>query len=278
MSDTPPRILVLGAHPDDAEFHMGGLLARYRDLEHQVKVIAVTDGRSGHHLESGRPLADRRRAELEASTSLAGATCEVWDHPDGELEASLAVRAQIIAEIRRFSPDLVITHRPNDYHPDHRAVGQLVQDASYLVTVPSIVPDVPALRRDPIVAYMTDRFTKPTALQADIILDVGEELELIVEMCHCHTSQTYEWLPWNRRIEGTVPEEETGRKAWLRAFIEDRWGWTARTHREELIATYGEQRGRAVTVAEAYEISEYAGELEGDRKRLLFPGLPSSTV
>ncbi|HUG90842.1 MAG TPA: PIG-L family deacetylase, partial [Planctomycetaceae bacterium] len=160
MSDPSPRLLVLGAHPDDAEFHAGGLVSIYRRLGRAVKIVSVTDGSSGHHERRPEELRVIRAAEAAASGAVIGAESAVWDFRDGSLQPTLQVRERIIAEIRAYRPDLVLTHRPNDYHPDHRAVGQAVQDASYMVTVPPVVPHVPALRRDPVVAYMSDLFTR----------------------------------------------------------------------------------------------------------------------
>lgn len=273
LAPEPLRILVFGAHPDDAEYHMGGLLALYRGKGHAVKVIAVTNGDAGHHEMSGPPLAQRRKAEAEAAMKVIGAACDVWDNRDGRLQPTLDLRWQIIAEIRRFRPDLVVTHRPNDYHPDHRALGQAVQDASYLVTVPPLVTDVPALRVDPVVAYMTDRFTKPTPLQGDVVLDVSDKMDIILEMTHCHTSQSYEWLPFNRRVDD-VPSGEEERKKWLLPFLHDRWGWTAERYRSELVAVYGREHGEKIRFAEAYEISEYAAAMDDADKNRLFPFLP----
>ncbi len=272
-SSVPLRILVFGAHPDDAEYHCGGLIALYREHGHAVKVISVTNGDAGHHRMSGPELATRRKAELTDALATIGATCEVWDNHDGRLQPTLELRWAIIAEIRRTRPDRVLTHRTNDYHPDHRAVGIAVQDASYMVTVPPVVPGVPALRRDPVIACMTDRFTKPVPLQGDIVIDVDSQMDRILEMCHRHTSQTSEWLPYNRGYEN-VPEGDAGRKAWLRPLLEERWAQTTALFRSELIAAYGEERGRAVRHAEAYEISEYAATMDDAERRRLFPFLP----
>lgn len=267
----PLRLLILGAHPDDAEFHAGGLAALYGRRGHTVKIVSVTNGEAGHHEQSGAPLTARRRAEAHAAAALIGAESEVWDNRDGRLEPTLEVRWQVVREIRTFRPDLVLTHRPNDYHPDHRAVGQAVQDASYLVTVPAIVPEAPILRRDPVVAYMPDRFTKPTPLEGDVVVDVGPYVEQIVDMLDCHVSQVYEWLPFNRREADAVPADAEARRAWLREWRLDMLRPQADRYREELIARYGAERGAAVEYAEAYEISEYAAPLDDQGRRRLFP-------
>src|SRR5436190_6617183 len=178
----PLRLLILGAHPDDAEYHAGGLASIYREAGHVVKMVSVTNGESGHFRISGTELADIRRLEARAAGDVIGATYETWDNPDGRLQPTIDVREQIIRELRTFAPDLVLTHRLNDYHPDHRAVGQAVQDASYLVTVPPICPDVPALRRDPVVGYLPDLFTRPAPLRGDVVIDVGDRMETIARM------------------------------------------------------------------------------------------------
>lgn len=267
----PLRLLILGAHPDDAEFHAGGLAAMYARRGHVVKMVSVTNGEAGHHEVSGPALTARRRAEAQAAAAVIGAQSEVWDHRDGRLEPTLEVRWQIVREIRTFRPDLVLTHRPNDYHPDHRAVGQAVQDASYLVTVPAIVPDAPILRRDPVVAYMPDRFTKPTPLEGHVVVDVGPYAEQIIDMLACHVSQVFEWLPFNRGEPEAVPATGEARRAWLREWRLNSLRPQADRYRAQLIARYGAERGSAVDYAEAFEISEYAAPLDGEARRQLFP-------
>src|SRR5947209_6171956 len=137
MPEEPLRLLILGAHPDDADYAAGGTAALYRAAGHVVKMVSLTNGCAGHHLQPGPELARRRRAEAAAAGAVIGATYDVLDNNDGELLPTLENRRQVIRLIRGFRPDLVLTHRPNDYHPDHRYTSQLVQDAAYLVTVPA---------------------------------------------------------------------------------------------------------------------------------------------
>jgi len=273
MND-PLRLLILGAHPDDAEFHAGGLASIYRTLGHTVRFVSVTNGDAGHHEISGKALAERRRAEAKAAAEIIGADCDVWQHADGWLEPTLDLRWQVIAELRRFAPDLVLTHRTDDYHPDHRAVGHAVRDASYLVTVPAIVPEIPALRRDPVVAYLPDRFTRPNPLRGDVVLDVGEQLDTIVAMLVCHVSQVFEWLPYNLGILDQVPASERERRAWLGGWYRDYLRPQANRYRQELTAAYGPTRGAAIEYAEVFEISEYAAPLDEAARRRLFPFVP----
>jgi LmbE family N-acetylglucosaminyl deacetylase len=273
MHPDPLRLLILGAHPDDAEYHTGGLAAIYRARGHSVKMVSVTNGESGHFALSGEKLASIRRAEARAAAAVIGADAEVWDFPDGRLQPTLDVREAIIREVRRYRPDLVLTHRPNDYHPDHRAVAQAVQDASYLVTVPPVCPDVPHLRRDPVVAYLPDLFSKPTRMQGDVVVDVAEHFETIVQMLAAHASQFFEWLPYNQRLED-FPTDEATRMAWLRVWYAGRIRPFAERYRAELTATYGDEHGETVEFCEVFEISEYAAPLDAAARERLFWFLP----
>jgi LmbE family N-acetylglucosaminyl deacetylase len=277
MPNETLRILVLGAHPDDAEFHSGGLISHYCDGSQVVKIVSVTNGAAGHHQRSSEELAAIRTQEAAAVSDLAGVEYDVWEYADGSLQPTLEVRQRIIREIRTFQPDLVLTHRPNDYHPDHRAVGQLVQDASYMVTVPLVVGDTPALRKDAIVAYMPDLFTKPYPLSPDIVLDITPYFDRIVAMLACHRSQVYEWLPFNAGISEQLPASADGRIEWLGKWFEQRASTVADRFRDRLIEVYGEQRGRDIRFAEAYEISEYAGDLDTELQSRLFSFMPPAS-
>jgi LmbE family N-acetylglucosaminyl deacetylase len=251
------RILVFSAHPDDAEFHAGGLLALHRRRGHAVRMISVSDGSAGHHRLSRDALAARRLDEARAAAAIIGAEVEVWPHRDGELEPSLALRRDVIAGIRRFRPDLVLTHRIHDYHPDHRAVGQLVRDACYMVRVPNIVPEVPALPRDPVVACFADFFSEPAPFRADAIVDVESALDDFVAMLDCHASQVYEWIPHTLGREGNVPADADARRRWLPTVYA----------RSRAVAQRFAPEHR---YAEAFEISEYARKPSPDELRALF--------
>jgi LmbE family N-acetylglucosaminyl deacetylase len=263
--------LVLGAHPDDAEYHAGGLVCRYRQLGRPVKLVSVTDGGAGHHEKTATELIALRRAEASAAGQVIGATCETWNFPDGRLLPTLDLRERIIREIRQYQPDLVLTHRNCDYHPDHRAVAQAVQDASYLVTVPLVVPDVPALRTDPVVAYLPDLFTRPAPMRADHLLDVTPHLDTIVQMLACHQSQVFEWLAFEAGILDTVPIDPRDRLAWLQTWYTRQISPRADRYRDALIATLGAPRGRELDLIEMFEISEYANQPDAKRRQVLFP-------
>ena len=259
------RVLVLGAHPDDAEFFAGGLLASHYRIGSTMRLISVTNGQSGHQSVPSHELIVRRRAEAAAAGRVVGSEYVTWDFPDGSLLPTLELRLAIIREIRTFQPDLVLTHRTFDYHPDHRAVGQAVQDASYMVLVPKIAPDLPPPHREPIVAYMVDLFTRPCSLRPDVVLDVSENWDSVLEMLDSHESQFYEWMPWIDGILDSVPANKADRREWLSRWYQEK---TA----PRLLRFWRSESGTQPRLIEAYEISEYAGKPSKDTLEKLFPG------
>lgn len=265
------RVLAIGAHPDNAELSAGGLALLYRDQGHEVRFLSLTNGDAGHHTMSRPALAERRRQEARAAAQSAGIISDVLDVHDGELEPSLAMRGRLIRLIRQARPDLLLCHRPNDYHPDHRGVGMLVQDAAYLLMVPLVEPSVPPLMRMPVVGYVWDAFQRPAPFQPTVAVDIGPVFDRKCEMAHCHTSQMYEWLPHVSGHSAEVPAEETERRAWLRRGMEPHSRRIADSCRSCLERWYGMERGRAVQWAEAVEVSEYGAPLPDEEAARLFP-------
>jgi LmbE family N-acetylglucosaminyl deacetylase len=276
MPETPLRLLIIGAHPDDADYSAGGTAALFAAAGHVVKMISMTNGAAGHHLRAGPELARRRRMEAAAAGAVIGATYDVLDSPDGGLLPTLEVRAQVIRLIRNFKPDLLLTHRPNDYHPDHRYTSQLVQDAAYLVTVPAVASDTPHLMRDPVIAYLPDDFQKPYPFSPSVVVDVGGVVDKIADMLHCHTSQFYEWLAYNHGYADQLPADEVGRKAWLLEKIKERLRPRVDKYRSLVLDAYGPERGAAVEFIEAFEGCEYGAPLDAAAKQRLFGRLASA--
>lgn len=170
------KILSIGAHPDDADTYSGGLLSKLRDAGWLVRLLSVTDGSAGtyHMDESAEELKLQRRSEAAASGRLLGGRYDVLDYPDGRLEVTLAAREHLIRYIRRFRPDVIITNRPNDYHADHRNVSLLVQDASFLLTVPHICADTPYLTHTPAILFWPDHVERIAWPREKQIADLAE--------------------------------------------------------------------------------------------------------
>ena len=268
------RIIVFGAHPDDAEYKTGGTSAKWAKLGHQVKLVSVTNGDIGHWQMAGGPLAQRRTAEVKAAAKILGVTSQVLDIHDGELLPTLEHRKLITTLIREWQADIVIAHRPWDYHPDHRYVGVLVQDAAFMVTVPFFCPDVSPLKKNPVFLYSSDGFRKPYPFDPDIAVSVDDVFETKLAAIHELPSQAYEGGANGSEelVRGIPPESDPpGRKAWLKERWSARQSAEANKHREVLIRLYGEDRGRAVKFAEAFEICEYGTRPSGDELKRLFP-------
>lgn len=269
MATLAMRLMAIGAHPDDCEVRAGGLAALYRQRGWGVTFVSLTNGDAGHHVLRREPLAARRRAEAQAVSYRFGIDYEVLDNHDGELEASLENRKRLIRLIRTWRPDLILTHRPNDYHPDHRYTAILVQDAAFSVTVPLICEDTPALPRNPVLAYFQDAFTKPAPFTPTVAVDITAVMSQKMAMLHCHESQVYEWLPFLAGNLDSVPAGEAER----RHFLYEHWQHRSAPEpwREALIRRYGDTKGRGVCHAEAFEASEYGTPLDETMQHRLFP-------
>jgi LmbE family N-acetylglucosaminyl deacetylase len=261
------RAIAIGAHPDDCEIRAGGTAALWTRMGHAVKFVSVTNGDAGHHELRGAELAKRRRGEaMEAGRRLGGVEYDVLDFHDGELMPTLEVRREILRLIRDWRADVVLGPRPNDYHPDHRNTGIAVQDAAYLVVVPSLVPEAPALRRNPVFLYYEDRFQRPNPFRPDLAVAIDEVIDHKIAALDAHVSQFYEWLPWVDGRLDEVPADGDVRREWLRR---TRTSPMKADTRAALERWYGP--GKAVEHAEAFEICEYGAQPDDARLRELFP-------
>jgi LmbE family N-acetylglucosaminyl deacetylase len=268
----PVRVIAFGAHPDDCDLGAGGLAAKYAALGHKVKFVSLTNGDAGHQTQGGEQLAKRRRAEAHEAGRRIGIEYEVLDNHDGKLLPTLEVREQVIREIRQWKADIVIAPRPNDYHPDHRYTGVLVQDASYMVIVPNLVKDTPPLSRNPLFLYYSDCFTRPQPFRPDIAISIDDVYEKKIDMLDAHVSQFYEWLPWTAGTLDQVPKDAIARKKWLAAQPIAERKVTAESQ-ETLEKRYG---AAAVHIkhVEAFEITEYGRQPGEEEIRKLFPFFP----
>lgn len=264
------RIIVIGAHPDDCDSDAGGLASLLAEMGHAVKFVAVTNGDAGHHKIQGKALAERRYAETQEVAKRLGVAYDVLDNHDGMLLPNLEVRLQIIRKIREWNADVVIAPRPNDYHPDHRYTGVLVQDAAYMVAVPNIAYDVPALRKNPVFLYTRDNFQRPNPFRPDIAVDITSVYKKKISGLDAHVSQFYEWMPWIGHYEKEVPAGKEERFQWLMKRYEE----TIKPEfRASLVKWYGEEKAKQVKYVEAFEICEYGAQPTEEDIRRLFPML-----
>jgi N-acetylglucosamine malate deacetylase 1 len=263
------NIIVIGAHPDDPDYKVGSTAYKWIEQGHNVVLVSVTNGNAGHHELTATQLERTRREEARRSGEVIGAKYIVLDINDAELTPTLENRWKIIRLIREHKADIVITHRPYDYHPDHRYTGQLVLDAAFMVTVPTVVPTVKHLERNPVFLYMSDGFTQPIPFKPDVCIDIDDTVEKKLDMLHQHTSQFYEWLPFNRGNLDQVPEDDKERREWMaKDWITH---FDAAPYRDKLIKLYGRQRGRKINYAECFQDSEYGTRLTESNLKHYFP-------
>lgn len=285
--EAPLRIIAIGAHPDDCEYFSGGSAARWASLGHQVLFVSLTTGELGHWKTVGGPLARRRAEEKRRSGEILGVSTRILDNRDGELQATLENRKAVIRMIREWRADVVLSHRPGDYHPDHRATALLVQDSAYMVTVPFFCQDTPHLERNPLFLHFEDEFSTPAPFRPDIVVAIDGVIGKKLDFIDAHESQFLEG--GCEGGEGLVPPDEAGRAARRLKVREDfttLFEAPARRRRAGLVKWYGEQGAAAVRFAEAFEVCEYgrswasasaaardAGDVE---LRRLLPFLPPS--
>ena len=271
-NDGKLRIIVFGAHPDDAEYRGAGVAMKWAKLGHHVKFVSATNGDIGHWQTAGGPLAQRRKKEVLEVARRLGVTTEVLDIHDGEILPTLENRRMFTRLIREWNADIVISNRPNDYHPDHRYTSILVQDSAFMVTVPFFVPDVPPLKSNPVFLYSSDRFQRPNPFTADIAVAIDDVIEPTLDALLVMESQIHEG---GANGDATLfPADAAGRKRRheeVRGALARRYASYADSYRDALIKYYGESRGRQIRYAQAFEVCEYGRRPSAAQIKQMFP-------
>lgn len=277
LDDGKLRIIGFGAHPDDNEFRAGGVAALWAAQGHHVKFVSVTNGDIGHFQRAGGPLAQRRINEVRRCAEILGITTQVLDIHDGELMPTLENRRTITRLIREWKADIVMTHRPNDYHPDHRYTGVLVQDAAFMVTVPFFCPDTEPLERNPVFVYYSDRFRKPNPFTADVAVAIDDVFQKKIDAVDALVSQVYEGgAGGSEERLRQIPTDAAGRRAWAEERHGNRYARVANRFRDALVQWYGPEKGRQVKYAEVFEVCEYGKQPSKEELKQLFPFFPDS--
>ncbi|MCP5518395.1 MAG: PIG-L family deacetylase [Verrucomicrobiales bacterium] len=275
LQAAPLRIIVFGAHPDDCELDAGGTAALWAQAGHRVKFVSTTNGDIGHATQAGGPLAKRRTAEVQAAAKVLGIATEVLDIHDGELMPTLENRRTFVRLIREWQADIVIGPRPNDYHPDHRYTGILMQDAAFMVTVPHFCPETPHLARNPVFLFTHDGFKKPYPFEPDLAVAIDPVMDVKLEAIWQLESQIESlWVRGDFERVVPVPQDGPEREARQQEFrtrFARRNSTQADDYRDLLIRLYGETKGRTVRYAEAFEVCEYGRRPAEDELRRLFP-------
>ena len=253
--------MMIGAHPDDPDIYCGGTMVKLIRRGFKVKFVSITDGCMGHHRLTPEETARTRRAEtIEAARRFGLDGYDIYGYHDCELYPTDEARRLVACRIREYEPDFVIAHRTCDYHADHRAAGQLVMDAGYLLGVPHWCDSVKAQRLRPVILYMTDPFTYPRELRPDVMIDVTDCMDDWCEGLDAQVSQFYDWLPWDRGMEEEVAAlGDRSDIAARNAYIKRHWAVTKQRDAERFADAWREENpGRPVPeYMEVFEVSEY---------------------
>lgn len=251
------NILAIGAHPDDCDIRAAGFIKKIETKGHKVKFVSLTDGNKGHWRDYGETLAKRRMQEMQSAAKMLGVSMEILDNHDGELEASLKNREDIVRVIREWNTDLLIVHGSNELHPDHRNTNQLVVDAALLLAVPNYLPEVKHLNKLPIILYGDNLYDR-LPFNPEIILPIDNVIDHKLDVTLCHFSQFVEW--------GTTGSIETTPKTYQEKSLaienskKGLGGWFASNSnrfRDQLDNGFGQKKSQDIEFVEAFEISPY---------------------
>jgi N-acetylglucosamine malate deacetylase 1 len=267
----PLRIIAFGAHPDDAELKASGVAALWAAAGHKVKFVAMTNGDVGHFEQAGGPLARRRSAEVQECARILGIETEVLDIHDGELMPTLENRRTVARLIRDWQADIVLGHRPYDYHPDHRYTGVLMDDAAVVVVAPFFVPDTKPVARNPVFLYYSDNFQDPKPFTPSVVVGFDAVAEKKWQCIGAMPSQFGDKDSWQARTLPNVPQDDAGRRAYLLDIVKKRGIAVANQYRDRLVALYGEERGRKIQYAEAFQLGQYGRQAPADELKAMFP-------
>ena len=181
------RILAVGAHPDDLEILCGGTLAKYAQAGHHVTMAVATNGELGSPTLSKPEIAEIRHQEACASAALIGADFIWINCPDGGLYSNEDTRLRFLNAVRKVRPDIILTHAPTDYHPDHRATGEITWGTRIFTIIPGMKTEEPHCLKIPDI-YFFDT-TGSVDFEPEYYVDISETFELKRQMLACHKSQ-----------------------------------------------------------------------------------------
>jgi N-acetylglucosamine malate deacetylase 1 len=267
----PLRVIAFGAHPDDAELKASGVAALWAASGAKVKFVSMTNGDVGHFATAGGPLAKRRKAEVAECARILGIETDVMDIHDGELVPTLENRKMMARLIRQWQADIVMGHRPYDYHPDHRYTGVLMDDSAVVVVAPFFVPDTPPTPRNPVFMYYSDGFQDPKPFTPTMVVGIDEVAEKKWSCVSAMPSQFADADSWQGRTIAGAPKGDKERAAYLLDIVKKRNIAVADQYRDQLVALYGKERGAKVRYAEAFQLGQYGRQASRDELRQMFP-------
>lgn len=192
------NVLAVGAHPDDLEILCGGTLARYAEEGHRVVMAHICNGNKGHHHIPPDELAATRDGEAVASSSVIGAEHVNIDIDDLDAYVEREQVLKCVDLIRAAEPDVIITHSPEDYMPDHSVSSRIVFDASFVATLPHVKTKYKHFDRVTPIYYM-DTLAGVNFRPSEYV-DITGTFETKTRMLSCHRSQL-DWLKEHDKVD-----------------------------------------------------------------------------
>jgi LmbE family N-acetylglucosaminyl deacetylase len=271
IQSTPLRIIAFGAHPDDAELKAAGTAAQWAAAGHKVKFVAMTNGDVGHFSQAGGPLAQRRKAEVQECAKILGIEVDVLDIHDGELMPTLENRRTVSRLIRDWQADIVMGHRPYDYHPDHRYTGVLLNDSAIVVMAPFFVPDTRPTPRNPVFMQYSDGFEDPKPFSPTIVVGIDEVADKKWKCVSAMPSQFADKDSWQGRTLPNAPTDDRERASYILELMKKRNAAVADQYRAKLVELYGAERGKTIQYAEAFGLNQYGRQPPVEELKKMFP-------
>lgn len=271
------RLMVVGAHPDEADMYAGGTAALLAKRGVKVKFLSLTNGDAGHHEIGGGELARRRFQEAQlAATRLGIAEYEILDTHDGELLPTIEMRIQVIQRIREWAPDILIGFHPDGWgHPDNRNAGRITTEAFAFLDVPNVAPNTPALRKNILFLWMWDYGTRNIHVH-NVAVDVTETIEEKLLACDAHATQFYEFAPWGRGFLHEVPETWSDRKEFILKYW-DEFMYTQPAQKDALAFWYGPKAAETTQYAESFQFASFLQKPSREEVERLLPIYPKLT-
>jgi LmbE family N-acetylglucosaminyl deacetylase len=197
--ETPQRILVILAHPDDPEFFCGATIARWIEAGHEVRYCLLTCGDKGtkdRNLVSEQLCAVRQEEQRNAAKVLGVERVQFLHYPDGYLVPDLLLRRDITRVIRQEKPDILITCDPTTLftanltinHPDHRAAGQATLDSVFPAARDHLI-FVELWRDENLEPHIVREVWVCGTLEPSVVLDVSDQWETKIRALYEHKSQ-----------------------------------------------------------------------------------------
>jgi hypothetical protein len=162
-------------------------------------------------------------------------------------------------------------HRPNDYHPDHRYTGVLLDDSAVVVVAPFFVPDTPPTPRNPVYMYYSDGFQDPKPFTPSVVVGIDEVADKKWKCIAAMPSQFGDKDSWQGRTIPNIPAGDRERQAYLLEIVKKRNIAVADQYRDRLVALYGPERGKKIQYAEAFQLGQYGRQASADELKGMFP-------